>query len=304
MKKIYGLIGYPVKHSFSPAMHNAAFLALGIDAKYRTFEVPPQRLKEFLLDPDAEFDGIRAGDVSGFNITIPHKVKADQILEEAFPFDKNATSMNRYLHYVKLLSSVNTVKRDGGKLEYYNTDAEGFLVSLEKDLGFTTANKNVLVTGCGGAGRAVIAALSWRENKVNNIFVYDVSKEAMQSAEEHFRQFDFITNKLKFISKEQRADKIKNCQLLVNASPVGMEESDGSVVDKEWLRKGLYVYDVIYNRETQLIKDAKEREAPCVDGRGMLLYQGTAAFGLWTGKEAPVDVMRKALEEEIKKCRN
>ena len=312
MKKIYGLIGYPVKHSLSPKMHNAAFKNLkeqgkiDYDAEYRLFEVPPERLEEFLLDPNAKFEDIEgnsfpAGDVLGFNITIPHKVKAREILEREFPFDKNAYMMSEDLYYVKLSGAVNTVKREGNK--YYNTDARGFLDSLKANWGFETKDKNVLLIGCGGAGRAIIAVLSWKQAQIKKIYIYDISKEAMKSAEEHFRPFDFVKDKLEFIAAEQISDRIKKSDLLVNASPIGMKEGDGSVVDKNLLHEDLYAYDVVYNRETQLIKDAKSLGLHFKDGLGMLLHQGAAAFEFWTGQEAPVEIMRKALEEELARCK-
>jgi shikimate dehydrogenase len=311
-KRIYGLIGYPVKHSLSPIMHNAAFENLkeqgkiDYDAEYRLFEVPPKRLEEFLLDPNAKFDdidgnSIRAGAVLGFNITIPHKVKADQILEREFPFDRNAYMMNEDLYYVKLSGAVNTVKREGNK--YYNTDARGFLDSLKANWGFETKDKNVLLIGCGGAGRAIIAVLSWKKAQIKKIYIYDISKEAMKSAEEHFRPFDFVKDKLEYVQeKEIIPGMIKKCQLLVNASPVGMKEGDGSVIDKSLLHENLSVYDVVYSRQTQLIKDAESLPGrPVKNGLGMLLYQGVDAFELWTEQKAPVEVMRKALREATSK---
>lgn len=307
-KKIYGLIGYPVKHSLSAYMHNAAFKYLkdqgkiNYDAEYRLFEVPPDKLEEFLFNPDKIFedtkgDLIRAGDVAGFNITIPHKVKAKEILERQFPFNKNAGIMERDLHYVKVSGAVNTVRRADGKLEYFNTDAVGFLKSLEEDLKFNTKKKKVLIIGCGGAGRAVIAALSWKQNKINKIFIYDLNKEALGFARTHFSSFQYVMDKIEFISTEKMPKSIKDCQLLVNASPVGMREEDGPIVDKNLLHRDLSIYDVVYNRETQLIKDAKSSGLPAMGGLGMLLYQGVDAFELWTGKRAPVEAMRKALTE-------
>ena len=291
--KIYGLIGYPVKHSLSPKMHNAAFCSLNINAEYRLFEVPPERLEEFLLDPNAKFEDIEgnsfpAGDVLGFNITIPHKVPA---------LIKNITIVTSL--EVVLSGAVNTVKRDNGKLHYRNTDGVGFVKSLREDLKFYTSDKNILIFGCGGAGRAVIAGLTCEGANVQKIYIYDTNKEAVESAKKHFSQFQDVINKLKFISSEQIPNSINECQLLVNASPVGMKDDDGSVIDKSLLHKDLYVYDVVYNRETQLIKDAKSLGLHFKDGLGMLLHQGAAAFEFWTGQEAPIEIMRKALEEEL-----
>jgi shikimate dehydrogenase len=305
--KIYGLIGYPVKHSFSPAMHNAAFKHLGINAEYRLFEVKPEELEDFLLRDivvkDTTGIALSSRNIIGFNVTVPHKVRAREILERESPFDKEAPNILRILQYVELSGAINTVQRIKNRLEYYNTDALGFEKSLLKDLGFDTYNKNVLVIGCGGAGRAVIAGLSRRQNRINKIFINDISDEAMGSAKRHFSQFEYLMNVIEFISAEQIPRVIKDCQLLVNASGVGMKENDSSVVDKDLLHKELSVYDVVYNRRTQLVKDAKSLGLPAVGGMGMLLYQGVEAFEKWTNKFASiitVNVMKQALREAVK----
>lgn len=314
--RIYGLIGYPVKHSFSPAMHNAAFKELNIAAEYRLFEVRPEDLEDFLLNKDFRLKDnkgnyIYAKDIEGFNITIPHKVRAKEILEKRFPL-----SLGKYpqqdLYYVKLSGAINTVKR-GVRPLYWNTDAWGFLKSLEDKegswgLGFSPGGKSALVIGCGGTGRSVIASLSWK-NLCRKIYIYENDPVAVNAAREHFfgqdlsnEWVDLLRQKLEFIVGENIPKTIGNCDLLVNASPVGMEEGDGSVIDKNLLHSGLSVYDVVYNQETQLIKDAKSLGVPVVGGLGMLLHQGTSAFNLWTGVPPPIDVMRQALEEELTKC--
>lgn len=288
-KKIYGLIGYPVKHSLSPAMHNAAFHKLNINAEYRLFEVPPERLEEFLLEKDKIFEdtngnSIRSGDILGFNITVPHKVAA---------LIKNAAIVT--CPEVLLVGAVNTVKRDNDKLRYRNTDSTGFIRSLREDVKFDTNGKRAIIFGCGGAGRAVLAGLSQERSGIKKIYLYDSNIEVAKLAREHFSHFDFVINKLEFISFGQIPDKIKDCELLINASPVGMKDGDSSIIDKKWLHSKLAVYDVVYNRQTQLIRDAKSLGLIAVNGLGMLLYQGADAFELWTGKKAPVDEMRKAL---------
>ena len=308
LPKIYGLIGYPVKHSLSPAMHNAAFKHLGINAEYRLFPVKPEELEPFLLQDivvrDIDGNEVRTKDILGFNVTIPHKVRAKQILEREFPLDKSAPGIPTISRYADLVGAVNTVRRVGDKLEYYNTDALGFEKSLIKDLGFDTYKKNVLVIGCGGAGRAIIAALCCMGDRIGRVNVFDVSTEAMDSAKSHFSQFPEIMKIIELVSAERIPSVVKDSQLLVNATPVGMEEGDGSVIDKSLLHDKLYVFDVVYNRETQLINDAKSLRLRAVGGLGMLLYQGVAAFERWTDKVLPfmtVTVMKKALQEELKK---
>ncbi len=301
----FGLIGFPVKHSFSPAMHNSAFKKLGINAEYKLFEINPLDLESFLLNPDRQFKDTegknhRAGDIAGFNITIPHKVTAKKILE------RNSNAKSEKPFYSDLSGAINTVKRETDSLFYTNTDAPGFLVSLKTELGFKTAGSRVLVVGCGGAGRAVIAALGEASCGIDKIFVYDKSKEAINAALKHFSacfvSYPHLEKKLEFIQEAQISDKIKISNLLVNASPVGMKEGDPSIIDKNILHKNLYVYDAVYNRQTQLIKEARALGLKAASGLGMLLYQGVYAFEFWIKKPAPAKEMEEALRKEIAKA--
>jgi len=299
--KIYGLVGQPVKHSLSSAMHNAAFSACGIKAEYRLFEVKPQDLKDFLFNPDMQVEDtqgrfVRAGDIAGFNITVPHKVRAKEMLEEKFPYKKSSLGlMLEAEYYVQLSGAVNAVARPIDYSMYWNTDCRGFFVSLREDLKFDPSDKNTFVFGCGGAGRAVIAALSWKQVGAKKIFVYDINEKAVSVVRSHFSTRPYLAEKLEFVSSENVASAIERCDLLVNASSVGMKKGDGSVVSKDLLHKDLFVYDVVYNRDTKLIRDAKSLGLPAAGGLSMLLYQGAAAFELWTGSKAPVEVMKQAL---------
>lgn len=302
---IYGVIGWPIKHSLSPAMHNAAFKKLGIDAEYRLFEVRPEELEDFLL---------HRRNVVGFNITIPHKVRAKEILEKNFPPEKKKSKFEER-HYIEISGAVNTVKRIDDIVTYCNTDVRGFLDSLQRDLKFdlydlkgNKKDKFVLLIGCGGAGRAVIAGLSWDlvDTSIKKIYIYDKNKESINSIKKHFSKLDRtwgdnLPNITEFIDKSEIPKVIKKCQLLVNASPVGMEEGNNTaIIDRKSLRKGLYVYDLVYNRETQLIKDAKLCGCNVVGGKGMLKYQGARSFEFWTGvsRGRVLKVMGEALERD------
>jgi len=307
---IYGLIGYPVKHSLSPLMHNAAFNTLEINAEYRLFEVEPAKLETFLIDNikilDTQGKEFYSQDISGFNITIPHKVRAFEILKKKFPLSFSKLAQEDQ-HYVKLSGAVNTVKREGGLVLYWNTDAAGFLKSLEDKeegwgLGFATKGKSALVIGSGGAGRAVVAALSWKNMGIKKIYINDIDGNALKATQGYFfslSEREDLKDRLDFISDSKIPEVIKKCDLLVNASPVGMKGEDASAVDRDWLHQDLCVYDVVYNREqeTRLIRDAKSKGLRTANGLSMLLYQGADAFRLWTGREAPVEIMRKALNE-------
>jgi shikimate dehydrogenase len=179
------------------------------------------------------------------------------------------------------------------------------LASLKEELQFSPVGCHALVIGCGGAGRAVIAALSELDSGVEKISIYDKSKEAIAAAKSHFSAcftaYPYLEKKLEFITENQISDTINKSALLVNASPVGMKEGDSSIVDKKILHKDLYVYDAVYNRQTQLIKDAKSLGLKAAGGLGMLLYQGVYAFRFWTKREAPVYQMQEALKKEIGK---
>lgn len=298
-KKIYGLIGYPVKHSLSPAMHNAGFKHCGINAQYRLFEIAPQDLEEFLRNPDKEIidtKGVpfKAGDIEGFNITIPHKVRAKEIIMGIIPDGRIKGSRD-----ILVAGAINTAKRENNRLVCYNTDIKGFIRALKEDLKFDPRGKTVLLMGCGGAGRAIVSGLTAEGIEVKKIYISDNNAESVTAAQKHFSQFDFLKGKLEFIDIEQVPKAVDKSQLLVNSSPVGMKDSDGTVINKDFLRRDLFVYDIVYNRQTRLVKDAQSLGITVCGGLGMLLYQGAASWELWTGKNAPVDVMRQALESAV-----
>lgn len=305
-KQIYGLIGYPVKHSLSKQMQEAAFSYCGINAEYRLIPVEPEKLEGFLTAAitvsSDEGKNVCLGDLAGFNITIPHKVRAFEIGQRL------AAKTAKISDYTVLMTgAINTVRveKNSGRLSYANTDPAGFMSSLREDLRFNPLDKKALVFGCGGAGRAVITALTPQAGfAVNQIYIYDADEIAVNAAKEHFKSlgenFRHIKNKLEFILAQEVTKKAAEVDLLVNATAVGMKEGDGSIIDSSLLHKDLFVYDVVYNRETQLIKDAKGLGLSSVGGLGMLLYQGAAAFEFWLQQPAPVEVMRRALEEGVK----
>ncbi|MFH1783245.1 MAG: shikimate dehydrogenase [Candidatus Omnitrophota bacterium] len=282
----YGLIGYPVEHSLSPVMHNAAFRYLNMRAKYELFSVEPKKLEEFLLNRT---------DVKGFNITIPHKVKAKEILETKFPCEEN----KQYSLHIKLAGAVNTARRVDDKIEYLNTDIYGFWESLKRDLRCTPANKNVLLIGCGGAGRAIIASLFVKGTPPKKVYIFDKDKTSVETTKGHFLKFSFLKDKLEFITIDDIKKTVENSELLINATPIGMK-GDTAPIDTTLLHKDMFVYDVVYNRETELVKHAKAFGIKAVGGLGMLLHQGAKAFEFWTDRQAPVQVMKEALEEALK----
>ncbi|MFZ2356474.1 MAG: shikimate dehydrogenase [Candidatus Omnitrophota bacterium] len=273
--KIYGVLGYPVKHSLSPFMHNAAFRALNLDAEYKLFEKKPEELEDF-------FGFFNKENIWGVNVTVPYK-------EKVLPF------LNSLSQEVKLIGAVNTIKRVmDDKLEGYNTDGDGFIKHLRQDLLFEPKNKKVAILGAGGASKAISVYLSIA--RVKSITIFDIDKLKAEilvnSLKEHFRKTDFR------LSTSVNGLNIKTSDLLVNATPIGMKDTEACLVNKELLHEGMLVYDLIYNpKETKLLKLAKDRGAQVSNGLGMLLYQGARSFELWTQKTAPIEIMRQALND-------
>jgi len=276
----YGIIGHPVAHSLSPAMQGAAFRALGLDAEYGLYDVKPADLETFLA-------GVPSGGISGLNVTIPHKIKACEFIASKGELDNNA----------KRLGAVNTISVSGGRLKGHNTDGAGFYRSLVEDLKFEPEGKSVFVLGAGGAARAIIMYLG---NGPKEIYASDIDGAKLEELKAHYGRY-YDAQKLKAVEPGDVAGALKECSLLVNATPIGMKAGDGLPLDKQLLHAGLYVYDIVYNTPaTPLVREAARMKLHAVTGLGMLLYQGVIAFEIWTGKKAPVDVMRKALREALR----
>ncbi len=275
--KIYGLIGYPVGHSISPLMHNAAFSYLNINAQYKLFPLKEEEIKGFLAS-------LKQNNIFGLNVTVPYK-------EKVIPF------LAAVSQEAGLIGAVNTIKVSDNKLEGFNTDGAGFLRHLNEDLKFNPRGKAIAIIGAGGASRAVSVFLC--NNAPETLLIYDVDRDKLSLL------VNYLKEKFKNISinavDSVAALKIEKSDLLVNASPIGMKETDPCLVDGKFIHKDLLVYDLIYNpAETKLLKLAKEKGARVSNGLGMLLYQGMLAFGIWTGQIAPKEVMQKALWEGLK----
>ena len=271
-KEIYGLIGSPLKHSLSPLMHNAAFGALKIDAEYRLFELKAEELTGF-------FGSLREKNIHGLNVTVPYK-------EKVIPYLDNVS------HEAGVIGAVNTVRVTDEGREGFNTDGQGFIKNLKEDLGFEPRGKKVVILGAGGASRAISVYLC-KENPAY-ISVYDVDSNKASKLASHLQENFRGVAVNSFASIEDV--HLGEADLLVNATPVGLKESDPAVIDVALPGKDTLVYDLIYNpRETKLLKLAKDRGLRVSNGLGMLLYQGMLTFEIWTGRPAPKEVMRKAL---------
>ena len=277
---IYGVVGYPVKHSFSPGMHNAAFKSLGINAAYLAFEIKPDGLPAFLKN-------LNKLGIAGVNLTVPHKEIAFKRLR--YVSDEAKTS-----------GTVNTIKNSKGKLFGDSTDAYGLLSSLREEFKLTSLrNKSILLLGAGGAANAVAAALA-----SSGIITLYISNRTHEKAVRLAEKTEAATStRCVAVPLYDKAVSmiISDVDILINATSSGLKLTDKSPVTGSALRKGLLVYDMIYNPPvTRLLKEAKKAGAAGVNGLGMLLHQGARAFTIWTGKKAPLSVMRKAIKSSIK----
>lgn len=270
--KITGIFGYPISHTLSPLMHNAAFEALKLNYVYIPFEVFPKDLSNAC-------NALKALNIRGVNITIPHKEKVIKYLDKIDPL-------------AKAIGSVNTIVNEDGMLIGYNTDGRGFIKDLETQ-GFKPKDKTIFVLGAGGAGRAIISTLSWMGAR--EIFVMDKNEIAAKNLSQKI-------NKVVFVPFGQVENYIKDLDLFVNATPVGMHDSDPSIIkDFSNVNKNLFVYDLVYHRKTSLVVQAEKAGIKSSNGLGMLIYQGALSFELWTGKKAPISTMRNVLLKALRK---
>ncbi len=271
--QICALIGDPIEHTMSPAMHNAAFKKMGLDYIYIAFQIKPEQLPQAVA-------GLRALNVRGFNVTIPHKVSVIPLLDSLDPLAVR-------------IGAVNTVVNDGGHLKGYNTDAQGFLRALAGRR-IAPRDKHIVVLGAGGASRAISYVLA---AEGANLTVLN-RKQELDWAEDIARliQKDFSKDvKVGELSSPLLSSALVKADVLVNATSVGMSPaSDKSPVPAELLKRRLIVFDIVYNPiMTKLLKEAKAAGAKVISGIDMLAWQGALAFEKWTGKPAPLDLMQK-----------
>lgn len=278
--KLYGLIGCPVEHTFSPFMHNAAFNSLKINAVYVPLPVKEENFKEALK-------GLCALGFKGINVTIPYKEKVIPCLSE---IDSSAS----------LIGAVNTVVIKDGKFWGYNTDWMGVKDSLKNDAGFDIKGKKVFIFGAGGAAKAVVFALLHAQ--ADSVYLTDIAAKKAKNLVSQANK-NFKNKKVEFfpsLDGIKAQEKIKEADLVINAAGVGMYPKDSALVKPCWIRKEQLAYDLIYNPPlTNFLKAYKQKGAGVLNGEGLLLYQGVKAFELFTSKTAPVQVMKGALKKHI-----
>jgi shikimate dehydrogenase len=268
-----GVLGYPVRHSLSPAMHNAAFRALGLNWVYLAFEVAPDRLAQAIA-------GMRGLGIRGVNLTIPHK-------EAVIPLLDGLTDAARHI------GAVNTLFWDSERLIGDNTDTEGFLRALYES-GVNPAGQTVLVLGAGGAARAVVYAL---RQQGCTVWLANRSQERAQALADAFGCAGVLP-----LEHDVLAECAAHADGVVNCTSLGMEPHADTMlpVPVEALPAGAWVCDLVYRPlQTRLLQAAAARGLKTIDGLGMLVYQGALAFERWTGSPAPVEVMRGAVRNAL-----
>ncbi len=263
---LYGVVGFPLKHSLSPVMHNAAFIARGLNAVYLAFET---------RDLEGCIQAMKALGIKGMSVTIPHKAAIISLLDEV---DGAA----------KRIGAVNTVVNHEGRLIGYNTDAEGALKVLKEKI--EPCGKSCVLIGAGGAARAIGFIL-----KEHGAFL-TVTNHTPERGEELAKSLE-----CPFVLLEE----IKNAQadLLIQTTPVGMyPREDECPIPGDALKQGMVVMDIIYNPlETKLLRVARTRNCLTINGLGMFIHQGAEQFRLWTGLQAPLREMTLAVENVLRR---
>jgi shikimate dehydrogenase len=278
--QVCGVIGDPIEHSLSPAIHNAAFKHLKLDFVFLAFRVKA-------ADLDNAMRGVRGLGIRGLNVTMPHKIAVIRYLDEA---DSN----------VRSLGSANTILNDAGKLSGFNTDGVGALHALREN-GVNPEGKNVLLLGAGGAAKAIAYALAQDAGAL--CILNRVPEKAAVLADALNRVFSKeVVGGVLSPSAVQK--NLQEADILINTASVGMHPNvNQSLVAPQWLKPDLAVMDIVYNPvETKLAKDAKAAGARVISGVEMLLYQGAASFQIWTGHAAPIEVMRTAALNQLRKA--
>ncbi len=277
--ELIGLLAYPIRHSGSPAMHNEAFACLGLDYAYLAFEVDNDTLEDAVK-------GMRALKMVGCNVSMPNKTVIGQYLDELSPA-------------AQLCGAVNTVTNVNGHLTGHITDGVGYMQSLT-DNQIDVIGKKITLAGAGGAGTAI--AIQAALDGVKEISIFNIHDRFWANAEATVRKINTMTDCRAVLydldDKQTLRREIADSVLLANATSVGFADRKGQtwLPDPSYLRKDLVVTDAIYSpKKTRLLEQAEEAGCRYMNGDGMMLFQGAAAFKLWTGKDMPVEHMKGVL---------
>ena len=276
--QLCGVLGNPIEHSLSPAIHNAAFQHLGMDFVYLAFLV--EEIKDAV-------SGIRAlGNLRGFSVTIPHKVSVIPFLDDVDPTAGH-------------IGAINTIVKDHGRLKGYNTDASGALRAL-RESGVSLERENVVILGSGGAARAIAFGLAM-EADIAHLTVLGIDEQERTGLVKDLIDRTKVEVSEGRCQPERVEEALRAASLLIHSTPVGMTPNvGGTCIPKEFLDPHLSVMDVVYNPlETRLLREAREAGCRTIQGIEMFLYQAVAQFELWTGCSAPTQVMRGVLESRF-----
>ncbi|ACI20169.1 shikimate dehydrogenase [Thermodesulfovibrio yellowstonii] len=268
--KIIGIFGDPIEHTLSPLIHNEAFSYLGLDYCYVAFNVKKDKLKEAV-------EAIRALNIRGVNITVPHKETVIQYIDELSDEVKN-------------IGAVNTILNNEGILKGFNTDVNGFILSL-KDEGISMKNKNFLILGAGGAAKAIVYGILKEGGKV---YIYNRTPSNALAIKEKFKKFGFIE------IVEMDKSVTEKIDVIVNATSLGLKKDDPMPLNPELIKPEHVYCDIVYP-ETPLMREAERIGCKVVGGIGMLLWQAAFAFKIWTEVEAPIEIMKKTLNKLLTK---
>ena len=278
--ELIGLMAYPIRHSSSPAMHNEAFAYLGLDYAYLAFEVDNDTLEDAIK-------GLRALRMVGSNVSMPNKTVVHKYRDKLSPA-------------AELCGAVNTIVNENGVLTGHITDGIGYMKAL-KDNNIDVIGKKMTIVGSGGAATAieVQAAL----DGVAEMSIFNIKDKFWENAQETIKKINERTSCKVALYDLADLDKLKeeiaDSYLFANATGMGMKPLEGQtyIPDKSFFRPDLIVTDVVYSpRETAMLKMAKEVGCKTMNGMGMMLFQGAAAFEMWTGKEMPIEHMKEVLD--------
>jgi shikimate dehydrogenase len=277
--QLCAIIGNPVSHSMSPAIHNRAFEALGLDFVYTAFRVE---------NVGAALAGMRAlENFRGLSVTIPHKTAVIEHLDHIEDVDA-------------VIGSVNTVVNDGGRLRGFGSDGPGARKAIESN-GVNLSDARVLMLGSGGAARAIAFDLAYLKNPPATIQLLGVIEEELTALANQLRANTKIDILADLVTERNLEKAMADAEVIIHATPVGMHpKEDQSVIPKSLFREGAAVMDIVYNPlQTKLLREAKESGLKTISGLDMFVNQAALQFESWTGKPAPVDLMREVVLENL-----
>ena len=268
MGKSFAVIGDPINHSLSPNIHSAAFRELNLDSSYIGYRIPKGEL-------ESGVEGLKKIKITGFNVTIPHKIEMMKYLDK---MDESCS----------IIGAVNTVVNNDGVLKGYNTDMDGFLEPLKKR-NISIQDKKILLIGAGGAARAIIAGMS--KEKAERVDIANRTTKNAEKLSEFATRIELSTN----VKKIEEIKNLQNYDIIINSTSLGLK-NELSPISFEQINQDSVIYDIVYSpMNTDFIKKAKDKKLEVIYGYEMLLGQATRAFEIWHGMKAPYNAMKKAL---------